>query len=208
MGRQSRASEVSRLCCKKAMSFEDVARVRELMVRDRPEAKKTGPSFAVILKKFEAKEKWQISVSTGESVTVLDKLEDGWWLVDKSCGQGRGPFGLVPGLKCCWTTVRTQQQQQKTPKQPPTLPPRRGPPLPPRTVTPVNHAPVDVFSNAYGPADLEAALAYVTRLVDGHGFTAVPPDNFNDLCRHADLKDKITKHAEHLRKRRDDNTLH
>ena len=45
----------------------------------------------------------QQSVKKGDRVAVLDKLEDGWWLVDKSNGGGKGPYGLIPGNRCCWT---------------------------------------------------------------------------------------------------------
>ena len=186
--RVRRRSELEKLCATKEMSFDRVIRIRELMQRE--VHLRSRPNCALILKTYDAKEEWQCSVSAGETVMVLDKLEDGWWLVDKSCGKGRGPFGLVPGIACCWTTV------QRDDRVPPPLPPRVSPEPPVRTPP---------RPKAYTDKDLHTAYAYVARLVNGDGFTAVPPDNFNDLCRNADFADKVRHHAAQLRKRRSRN---
>lgn len=91
------------------------------------EAKPKRPNVAKVLHAFTAETEWQMSVAVGEQVSVLDKMEDGWWLVDKSCGAGRGPFGLVPGVACCWTVL--EEDAQRTSEWRPLPPP---PPMPPR----------------------------------------------------------------------------
>lgn len=174
--------ELKKLASGKTLTEEAARRCRELMQQPRPRR----PNQAVILHPFTATEDWQLSVKAGDTVTVLDKLDDGWWLVDKSC-QARGPFGLVPGMRCCWILHDDPEDVVSMPKvvdPPPPLPPR-----PPEQPT-------------YSQADLDAAFDYMRKLVYGDGFQAIPPANFNELCLDDDFATKVRDYADDLRKRR------
>jgi len=267
-----RQSELERLASRKCLSSQHVQRIRALL--EEQVGKKQRPNAALILKTFEAREDWQVSVRAGQTVTVLDKLDDGWWLIDLSRGLGRGPFGLIPGINCCWTTV--QQEDQTTPKEThngsstntvkmptrPPLPPREDdniPALPPRTLelrppsrlppeppqdslkntppsspqsapplptrTRINTPPGSPTSQqidapplpartpttpslparptiTYTDDDLQIAYDYLSKLINGDGFTAIPPENFNQLCRNNEFANLVRKHADLLREKR------
>ncbi|KAJ1455445.1 hypothetical protein M885DRAFT_520395 [Pelagophyceae sp. CCMP2097] len=120
-GAAKRKGSLERICRRKTLTDDEVAKCRELMqaAADESAAGRRRVTEALILHSFEAECEWQTSVKAGDTVAVLDKLDDGWWLIDKSCGKGRGPFGCVPGVSCCWTLHDGEQ--------PPPLPPRDPP---------------------------------------------------------------------------------
>lgn len=68
-------------------------------------------NVAIVLHPFEAEADWQLSVAAGEHVTVLSKMEDGWWLVARNTQESLRPTapsfatskqGMIPGMACCW----------------------------------------------------------------------------------------------------------
>ncbi|KAJ8607111.1 hypothetical protein CTAYLR_009160 [Chrysophaeum taylorii] len=175
--------ELESLGSLKTMNEDDAQRYRELLEREIPSGRR--PNTALILQGFEATEGCQVSVKAGDTVTVLDKLPDGWWLVDKSCGEGRGPFGLVPGMRCCWAVHDPTVNGPKAEEAPPPLPPR-SPPRPPPDAK-------------YTEADLEDAYSYLNELIHGDALKAVPPANFNALCVDDDFAARVKAHADYLR---------
>lgn len=73
--------------------------------------------------------------------------------------------------------------------------------MPPTLVVPI---PQDEDENiaSYTPADLDAAYAYLDKLINGDGFQACPPANFNDLCLDQEFAELVRARASHLRNKR------
>ena len=147
-----RPSKLQSLCARKTLSAAEADDARVLMETAQPMPAKGRPRRALILHDFEAEHDWQISVARSEEVAVLDKLDDGWWLVDKSCGKGRGPFGLVPGNHCCWklheddgvaVAAAAGAPASPSPAAPPpeAAAPRPAPALPPRPTAAADEPP-------------------------------------------------------------------
>ncbi|KAK7241336.1 hypothetical protein SO694_00050246 [Aureococcus anophagefferens] len=154
-----------------------------------------------------------------EEVAVLDKLGGGWWLVDKSRGAGRGPYGLVPGTHCCWK-LHDDDGGAPPPPPPPAPPPapasppppprdphadgRRAPPAPP---APAASTPAPgPAAGDYDDADLEAAFAYLDLLIHGDPFSTGPaPPRFNELCASSsEFAARVKAHADDSRRRASD----
>lgn len=106
-------------------------------------------------------------------------------------------------MRCCWALPEEKEVDDSPSPQraPPPLPPRpvyaTPPELPPRT---------NLEARKYNQDDLRATYAYLDAVINGDGFQACPPENFNDLCHDPEFADLVRTRADLLRQHRDDNT--
>lgn len=195
-GRRKRyENELKLLASRKTLSEEDARRCRDLMRKDW----KQRPTLARILEGFKATEEWQISVTQGETVAVLDKLDDGWWVIDKSCGAGRGPFGLVPGMQCCWSLKGAEDASSREAKAEAAGQNEAVENESRQSEAPVSTPDESPPEKTYTEDDLEDAYAYLEKLINGDGFQARPPADFNDNCLDPEFSRLVKERADLLR---------